>query len=248
MNAKERSAAWAVDQQDPDNWLKIPDFGINPKDVTFNGFAFPIVTPGPKGHELMRIVREHVKTARALIRKENRSLSEVKADFIAVLDMMEEKPEAEKLEPSICQTMATFYIATMQSAESAVWHGTIGTPKSLELCYRAISQCAEGVRNLMLLSLKGKKDFDVAITEAIARHSDSKRKSLSEAGKRGASVKHQSIRALKEWALEKANGMRGSDRDIARKLSTELPVHLAEVSNDSMRLIYDTLRAKKNSD
>ena len=51
MDAKERSAAWAVDQQDPDNWLEIPDFGINPIDVGFKGFMYPIVTPNDKGYQ-----------------------------------------------------------------------------------------------------------------------------------------------------------------------------------------------------
>lgn len=29
MNAKDRAAAWAVDQLDPDNWIEIPEFDVN---------------------------------------------------------------------------------------------------------------------------------------------------------------------------------------------------------------------------
>lgn len=66
---------------------------------------------------------------------------------------------------------------------------------------------------------------------------------LSAAGRLGASRKNEPIRQLKKWALEKATEMRASHKDIARRLSAELPIHLADVSKDPERLIYDTLRA-----
>lgn len=247
MNAKERSTAWAVDQLDPDNWLRIPDFGINPKDVVFEGFSFPIVTPMLKGYGLRCIVREHVKTARALMRKEERSLSDVRTDFIEVLDMTKAKPESEKIDASPSQAMATFYTFAMQSAELADRLSMDRNSRSLERCYEAIAHCAEEVRNLMVFSLSGKKEsHNTAIDEAMRRYVDSQRRALSEAGRRGASAKHETTRALKKWALEQANGMRGSDRDIARRLSAMLPAHLADASNDPMRLIYDTLRTRQN--
>ena len=246
MNAKERSTAWAVDQLDPDNWLRIPDFGINPKDVAFEGFAIPIVAPNFKSHGLQCLLREHVKTARALIRKEKRSLDEVKADFLQVLDMMDAKPAFEKIDASRRQAMATFYMVSMQSAELADRHSTDRNSTSLELCYEAITQCAEGVRNSALLSLKGKKEsFDAAINEAIAGYVDSHRRTLSAAGLQGAKSRNKPFEAVKSWAIQKAVGMRGAHRDISRMLVPQLPEHLANVSKDPERLIYDAIRENK---
>lgn len=173
MNAKERSTAWAVDQLDPDNWLRIPDFGINPGDVAFEGFSFPIVTPNSKSYGLQRVLREHVKTARALIRKEERSLDEVTADFVEVLDMMDAKPESEKIDMSRHHAMAAFYVIAVQSAQRADRRGADRNSRSLELCYEAIAQCAESVRSLALLSLKGKQDsIDAGVKEAMAGYVD----------------------------------------------------------------------------
>jgi hypothetical protein len=71
-----------------------------------------------------------------------------------------------------------------------------------------------------------------------------RRKGLSEAGRRGADTRNRPYELLKGWALEKASEMRGSDREIARKLAPRVPAHLAEASKDPMRLIYEALRAK----
>ena len=68
---------------------------------------------------------------------------------------------------------------------------------------------------------------------------------LSKAGLQGAESRNKPYEALKNWALEKAGGMRGADMDIARKLSADLPNHLADISGNATRLIYDTLRAQK---
>ncbi len=192
MNAKERSTAWAVDQLDPDNWLKIPDFGINPQDVAFEGFSFPIVTQNSKSYGLQRVLREHVKTARALIRKEDRSIDEVSADFLEVLDMMDAKPESEKIDASRRHAMSTFYMLTMLSAETADRRGADRYSRSLELCYESIARCAEGVRNLALLSLKGKRDsIDAGIKEAIEGYVglDLRRKIRTEIAIKGAQAK-----------------------------------------------------------
>ena len=249
MNAKERSTAWAIDQLEPDNWLRIPDFGINPQDVAFEGFAFPMVTPSSKGRGLQCILREHVKTARALIRKEKRSLDKVKADFLEVLDMIDEKPESEHIDASRQQGMATFYIISLQIAERASQYATDRNSKSLGLCYEAIAECAEAVRNLTLFSVKDKKEpVSAAINEAIAGYVGSQRRALSEAGRKGAAAKNMGHEELKAWALNEAKTMYAPHGDIARRLAALLPAHLANVSKDPERLIYDTLRNPKKPD
>jgi len=68
---------------------------------------------------------------------------------------------------------------------------------------------------------------------------------LSTAGMNGALVRRNRYEPIKLWALKEASNMRGADRQIARRLSACLPKHLADISDDPVRLIYDTLRAKR---
>lgn len=75
-----------------------------------------------------------------------------------------------------------------------------------------------------------------------------RKKSLSEAGAKGALVKLQPYGLLKTWALAQAVGMRDQDIDIARRLSAQIPEHLADVSKNPERLIYDALRAQRTPD
>lgn len=83
--------------------------------------------------------------------------------------------------------------------------------------------------------------LDYAFVEVMAQRT----KMLSEAGARGARAKNRNHAALKKWALDEAKRMREPDIDIARKLANRLPAHLADVSPDPKRFIYDTLRAAK---
>ncbi len=74
-----------------------------------------------------------------------------------------------------------------------------------------------------------------------------RKKGLSKAGQRGADSRNKQYEALKQWALKKASEMRGADRDIARTLAAQIPIHLADKSKDPMRLIYDALRTNIKS-
>ncbi|RYH20905.1 MAG: hypothetical protein EON54_25955 [Alcaligenaceae bacterium] len=78
----------------------------------------------------------------------------------------------------------------------------------------------------------------------VLRAYERKRKQhLSDAGKRGAVVRFAPFQELKDWALGHAAKMKDDDMTIARKLSTKLPPHLANVSKDPTRVIYDAIRA-----
>lgn len=163
MNAKERSEAWAIDQLDPDNWLEIPDFGVLPQEVGLEGFAFPLVSPTVRGDGLRRIIREQVKTARALIRLEKQTLAEVKANYLEVLNMMTDSQETAKIDATHAQAMATFYMVSMGSAERASrqsfgGHGGVLSARSQALCYEALAQCEEGIRNLAVRSARAKTE------------------------------------------------------------------------------------------
>lgn len=74
------------------------------------------------------------------------------------------------------------------------------------------------------------------------------RQRLSAAGTKGAKAKNQLTNQLKVWALEQAAVMRGDDRAISRKLSAQIPEHLAEASKAPERFIYDALRTRNKPD
>lgn len=64
MTAADEMDGWSERQNDPNNWLKVPEFGIAPEDVAFEGFSWPIV--GPEGDPLdyLESVRGMVGVAR----------------------------------------------------------------------------------------------------------------------------------------------------------------------------------------
>ena len=68
---------------------------------------------------------------------------------------------------------------------------------------------------------------------------------VTKAGRKGATKRHAPVRELKEWAVQEATTKRGSDKGIARELVKLIPKHLAGISKDPERLIYDTLRATR---
>lgn len=68
------------------------------------------------------------------------------------------------------------------------------------------------------------------------------------AGRMGAAEKHRPANELKSWAKEQAKFMKGSDMMIARRLASQIPMHLADASKNPERLIYDTLRSLRKLD
>jgi hypothetical protein len=89
LTRKEKNLHWQVDQLDPDNWLRIPEFGVMPVDVMFEGFQFPIVHPAAKNHELMEELRSQVRRARKLAKRSYAKLAELRAAYIDVIDAFE---------------------------------------------------------------------------------------------------------------------------------------------------------------
>ena len=75
---------------------------------------------------------------------------------------------------------------------------------------------------------------------------DAKRDRLA-ASSLGGKVRGQKSASLKEWALEAAKEVQGSDKMIARALAKKLPKKFGEVSVDPERLIYDALRENRRS-
>lgn len=78
--------------------------------------------------------------------------------------------------------------------------------------------------------------------EMLERTEDEKRKSfLASAGQKGGQKKSEPTNRLRSWAIERATGMKGSSKQIARSLVRMLPVELQNVSVDPERIIYEAL-------
>ncbi len=99
----------------------------------------------------------------------------------------------------------------------------------------------------MLLEAAHHLGFVHGFAQHVVLSDDEYRKKLSEAGLKGSLARHEKIRALKNWAEEASKGMRGDDKGIAKSLATKLPMEFANASKDPERLIYDALRASRNS-
>ncbi|PNG46556.1 MULTISPECIES: hypothetical protein [unclassified Variovorax] len=92
--SKEELDAWSTDQLDPDNWFRIPEFGVMPQQVGFEGFAFPVVSPGHPNYETAASVRSMLKVARGLIRKDFDRLQDVRSASLAAWDKVDAKASA----------------------------------------------------------------------------------------------------------------------------------------------------------
>lgn len=77
MVAKAKPEPYEAENTDPDHWIFIPDFGINPRDVDFEGFKCPLINKTAKGQDLRNIIHQQVRTARTFIRKQELTMDEV---------------------------------------------------------------------------------------------------------------------------------------------------------------------------
>lgn len=81
---------WNDDMLDPDNWLEIPEFGVQPADVDFKGFADPILHPDSPNRSLAISIRSMVKVARALARAKFSRLADLNAAASSVFKKIDE--------------------------------------------------------------------------------------------------------------------------------------------------------------
>jgi hypothetical protein len=70
---------WEILQNDPDNWIKIPDFNVKPRDVDFQGFKYPIVGPMDKHLSFKYPIWELVTAVRTQARNRFKSLKDLTA-------------------------------------------------------------------------------------------------------------------------------------------------------------------------
>lgn len=104
---------WTIDQQDPDNWVIIPEFNVAPQAVSFEGFRTPIVYPDVPDAEAANNIRALLTVGRNRIR----------AIFTNRRDMLEKAIEAMELEVEDWDSLhrpALAYFLLERSIEEAV--------------------------------------------------------------------------------------------------------------------------------
>ncbi|MBA5606330.1 hypothetical protein H3H36_13315 [Duganella sp. FT3S] len=104
---------WLIDQQDPDNWLVIPEFNVAPLSVAFQGFAFSIVDPGMENFETADSIRYMLTAARMKIR----------TIFSTRKELMQQLSEAYDRDFNACSTtqqLAFTYFHFERALEDAV--------------------------------------------------------------------------------------------------------------------------------
>ena len=224
--SKEALDAWKRDQLDPDNWLRIPEFGVQPADVGFKSFAFPIVTPEAHDDPVDTAMRDMVRIVRRLARAEFRSLEELKAISLETFDLltpflMMSAPEGESLlqsgktpEVTARQAMAMRYINAMQAFDYAQ-HRIYYKPHLID-CERRANWFARGASHV--LDLVTGKPYERNLA-ALARQRDGARAGGKASGKSRTSVLPE-VNQLRRERDSLING--GWDkRDVAARLAQQ---------------------------
>lgn len=77
------------DWDNPDAWLYIPNFGVKPSEVNFEGFRYPVFTH-KANHALAENIASLIGTARKLIQIDFKKIDEVDQSFIEAMDELED--------------------------------------------------------------------------------------------------------------------------------------------------------------
>lgn len=104
---------WEERLNDPDNWLVIPEFGVLPQVVNFEGFAHPIIGPGDADAGWRGSLRSTVGAARDEARRRFASLQ---ALHDARLRVLTESGLAGRADPWVADGVFAFYFETF------FWH------------------------------------------------------------------------------------------------------------------------------
>ena len=122
----ESPSTWEEDQKDPDNWLEIPDFGVQPADVLFKGFANPIVGPRDLDEtDARHQIRRMVKIARHLARKTFTSMAELRESSLSAGEKLWPEPSYETPDDvslTAREKAAIRYLWAMRDFEKATRH------------------------------------------------------------------------------------------------------------------------------
>jgi len=145
----EEAERWEHDQNDPDNWFQIPEFGIRPLDVAFSGFALPIVHPRAESRTLSGNIRQLVRLARQRARKEFDSLRQLQEANLQALDILEPhilgvgEQSKRPFHLTDAQRSAALYALIMHSLQRAAEHAMVGKARDALARLEALAEaCA----------------------------------------------------------------------------------------------------------
>lgn len=112
-----KNGNWLKHQNDPDNWITIPEFNVLPIDVNFNGFAYPILGPRANDFYWKVPIFDAVGAVRALARKRFDTLASLKEQLHkaimsdeVIIDPFEENPITWSTEQIFAWRYGTFFI------------------------------------------------------------------------------------------------------------------------------------------
>jgi hypothetical protein len=203
------SERWFNDQQDPANWLRVPEFEVRPADVAFEGFAFPILYPNAPMREMRENVRDLVRLARGLVVKECSTRKDQLTAFGEWLD-------GEPLTPR--RYAAAAYSIVMQRLEHALEQteplvrieipGERGVEECLADAMQALSLAA-----LMLTEWSLKDPKAQALTRAMVTD-EMKKAMLSELGKKGRQKSLRETEGMKAQTLEWCRAQRANHASL----------------------------------
>lgn len=244
--AEQRIAAFDIDRYDPDNWMKIPEFRVSPKDVSFEGFAFPIVRPNEKNYGLKILIRQQVTMARSLIRKTGFSQQDVKSLTFAAFENVAYGKSDVILSLDGKGRIAVFYSMAIDLLGFAIGSADNAKRRDLNQAHSHVAQASDCVRTMMMLTLNDpddKYEIERRVEQSI---NDRLRVVRSKAGLAGANAKHATARELKEWALaeyQRNPNKRNNLRRLAEDISSRAPKDLMNNLDDPIRVIYSALLA-----
>lgn len=251
MDEKSAKSVSTVDKYDPDNWIHIPAFGVNPVTVNFEGFETKIIYPqASHQHELRSIISGLVKTARAIVIKLGMQLSDIDMDGqmlasrLRLTDQSDEKVSRKQL-------ISLYFLLPMLALENAEGSLSKGLLGDITGCHRSLLTSVAGIRRLVALALEALGGHASEIHQELAElkcmyleESKQKKQRLSLGGKISAAAKHERGHRLKSWAIERFESRANkklNETQYARILSNELPEEFKNIFDDVQRVIKTAL-------
>lgn len=133
---------------DPDNWLQIPEFGVRPVDVNFEGFAIPVIGPANRDLEFAESVRHSVRAVRTQAQRRFGTLAAIQDLYNAALHAVaaNDDGEAVLLRPWTLDEMFAYRFGMF------MWH-----------VERALFYDSEGLEELPLRHTSAAMQFAVSL-------------------------------------------------------------------------------------
>jgi hypothetical protein len=150
---------YATEREDPNNWFRIPEFGVRPAEVGWQGFSHEILYPGCDRPDVRVDVRELVAILRRLAMREGASLRALAA---TMQDGDGTRADLERQRPTMR------YVCIVRELERALeGRDADGQERSLESAFESL-----GRGSLMLAAWSEERATKNASKGAFARHAE----------------------------------------------------------------------------